>query len=69
VRSLASNSVTYTMRPEGAWLIPDDADPIHLHAGTSTADRIVQNDRRATYRLFNSDTDLDIVTGFEGLSP
>lgn len=67
VRSLASNSVTFTSAPRGVWLCPEDADPIALETRDSI-DQFSTADRRAVYKPINSGLDISIVYAFEGIS-
>lgn len=68
VRSHASNVVTYSSKPLGVWLVPSDGTTPIFMRGVVAVDQFLTNDRRTSYSPLNSDTDIDVVWGQEGVS-
>jgi len=68
-RSAASNTVTYTTKPRGFWLIPVDLDidPIVLK-GVASLDQFGRADRVATYQPPATGFDVNIYYSQEGVS-
>lgn len=67
-RSPASNTVNYTSRVEGFWVIPEDVTIAPFLFDGPGVDTFVKKDRRASFQPINVPTNVDYVYGFEGSS-
>lgn len=66
VRSAPSNTVSYTSKPEGVWVIPEDDDPIVLD-GTDSIDSFAETEKRVIYPTLTG-PDVDVVYDVQGVT-
>lgn len=67
-RSRANVNATITANSKGIWLHTIDGSGLRVGLGETDTSQLTVRDRRAIYKPVNLNYDVDIFTGFEGIS-